>query len=235
MRRAGKLAPSVLGADFGRLAERVRQVESEAALFHVDVMDGHFVPPITIGPVVVRALRAATSRPLECHLMVERPLEQIEQFAEAGADSVLVHLEAAPDPGAVFAKARSLGLGVGLCVSPPTPVTDALPFLESIDVLNVMTVNPGWAGQTFIAEMLPKIRRARAEIDRGGLAVDLTVDGGVTLDTGCAALDAGADVLVAATSVFGRPDPAAAAREFNELLRARGERPSPARSGPPPR
>ncbi|TML79712.1 MAG: ribulose-phosphate 3-epimerase [Actinobacteria bacterium] len=216
-----KLAPSILSADFARLGEEVARVEKYADLLHIDAMDGHFVPPITIGPVVVKALRAVTSLPLECHLMVTDPLGQTAQFAEAGATSVVAHIEATPDPEPVIERARSLGLGVGISLNPPTPLDAILPFLERVDVLNVMTVNPGWAGQRFIPEMLPKIEAARAEIDRRGLDVAIAVDGGIDLDTGRDALDAGATVLGAASAIFSRPDPAEAARALKELLSER--------------
>jgi ribulose-phosphate 3-epimerase len=216
-----KLAPSILSADFARLGEEVARVEKYADLLHVDAMDGHFVPPITIGPVVVKALRRITSLPLECHLMVTDPLGQTEQFAEAGATSVIAHIEAVPDPAPVIERARALGIGIGISLNPPTPLDAALPYLDQIDVLNVMTVNPGWAGQPFIREMLPKIRAARAEIDRRGLAIGIAVDGGVDLETGREALDAGATVLGAASAIFSRPDPAEAARALKELLNER--------------
>ena len=216
-----KLAPSILSADFARLGEEVARIEKYADLLHVDAMDGHFVPPITIGPVVVKALRAVTSLPLECHLMVTDPLGQTEQFAEAGATSVVAHIEASPDPEPVIERARSLGLGVGISLNPPTPLDAVLPYLERVDVLNVMTVNPGWAGQRFIPEMLPKIEAARAEIDRRGLDVAIAVDGGIDLETGRDALDAGANVLGAASAIFSRPDPAEAARALKELLSER--------------
>jgi ribulose-phosphate 3-epimerase len=216
-----KLAPSILSADFARLGEEVARVEKYADLLHVDAMDGHFVPPITIGPVVVRALRRITSLPLECHLMVTDPLGQTEQFAEAGATSVIAHIEAVPDPTAVIELARALGIGIGISLNPPTPLDAALPYLELIDVLNVMTVNPGWAGQPFIRDMLPKIQAARKEIDRRGLQIGIAVDGGVDLETGRDALDAGATVLGAASAIFSRPDPAEAARALKELLNER--------------
>jgi ribulose-phosphate 3-epimerase len=216
-----KLAPSILSADFARLGEEVARVEKYADLLHVDAMDGHFVPPITIGPVVVKALRRITPLPLECHLMVTDPLGQSEQFAEAGATSVIAHIEAVPDPTAVIERARSLGIGIGISLNPPTPLDAVLPYIEQVDVLNVMTVNPGWAGQPFIREMLPKISAARAEIDRRGLDIGIAVDGGVDLDTGREALDAGATVLGAASAIFSRPDPAEAARALKELLSER--------------
>src|SRR5260370_27506689 len=216
-----KLAPSILSADFARLGEEVARVEKYADLLHVDAMDGHFVPPITIGPVVVKALRRITSLPLECHLMVTDPLGECEQFAEAGATSVIAHIEAVPDPTAVIERARSLGIGIGVSVNPPTPLDAALPYLDQVDVLNIMTVNPGWAGQPFIREMLPKIQAARAEIDRRGLEIGIAVDGGVDLDPGRDALDAAATVLGVASAIFSRPDPAEAARALKELLNER--------------
>jgi len=216
-----KLAPSILSADFARLGEEVARVEKYADLLHVDAMDGHFVPPITIGPVVVKALRRITSLPLECHLMVTDPLGQSEQFAEAGATSVIAHLEAVPNPSRVIERARSLGIGIGISINPPTPLDAALPYLDQVDVLNIMTVNPGWAGQAFIREMLPKIQAARAEIEGRGLDIGIAVDGGVDLDSGREALDAGATVLGAASAIFSRPDPAEAARALKELLNER--------------
>lgn len=219
--REYKLAPSILSADFARLGDEVAKVEKYADLLHVDAMDGHFVPPITIGPVVVKSLRAITDLPLECHLMVTDPLGQTEQFAEAGATSVVVHLEAAPDPTPVIARARELGLGIGLSINPPTPLEAALPYLDQVDVLNCMTVNPGWAGQRFIPDVLPKIRAAREEIDRRGLSTSIAVDGGIDLETGRQVLDAGANVLGAASAIFGKPDTAEAARALKLLLQER--------------
>jgi ribulose-phosphate 3-epimerase len=216
-----KLAPSILSADFAKLGEEVARVEKYADLLHIDAMDGHFVPPITIGPVVVQSLRRITALPLECHLMVTDPLWQTEQFAEAGGTSVIVHIEATPDPTAVIERARSLGIGVGISLNPPTPLDAVLPWIDRVDVLNVMTVNPGWAGQRFIREMLPKIAAARAEIDKRGLDVAIAVDGGIDLETGREALDAGATVLGAASAIFSRPDPADAARALKELLNER--------------
>jgi len=196
-------------------------VEKESDLLHIDVMDGHFVPPITIGPVVVASLRAITSLPLECHLMVTDPLGQTEQFAEAGADSVVIHLEAAPDPRPVIERVRSLGLGIGISVNPATPLEAALPYLEAVDVLNIMTVNPGWAGQKFLHEMLPKIAAAREVIDERALSCGIAVDGGIDERTGALALDAGATQLGAASAIFSKPDPAAAARALKDMLRER--------------
>jgi len=224
MARTYRLAPSILSADFARLGEEVARVEKHADHLHVDAMDGHFVPPITIGPVVVKALRRITSLPLECHLMVTDPLGQTEQFAEAGASSVVIHLEAAPDPTPVIERARALGLGIGISVNPETALDAALGYLEAVDVLNVMTVNPGWAGQRFIRDMLPKIRAAREAIDARGLDVAIAVDGGIDLETGREALEAGATVLGAASAIFSQPDAAEAARRMKDLVTEFAER-----------
>jgi ribulose-phosphate 3-epimerase len=213
-----KLAPSILGADFAHLADEVARVEKYADLLHVDAMDGHFVPPITIGPVVVKALRAVTDLPLECHLMVTDPLKQTEQFAEAGGTSVVLHIEAAPDPTKVIRRARELGIGVGLSLNPGTKLDAVMLFLDQIDVLNLMTVNPGWAGQKFIPEVLPKIEAARKAIDAMELNVDIAVDGGIDLETGRQALDAGATCLGAASSIFAKPDATEAARALRAML-----------------
>jgi ribulose-phosphate 3-epimerase len=216
-----KLAPSILAADFAHLADHVGAVEAYSDQFHVDVMDGHFVPPITIGPVVVKALRRITQLPLECHLMVTQPERQVEQFAEAGADSAVWHLESPPDPRPVLQLVRKLGMKAGLAINPETSFEAAVPYLEEIDVLNVMTVNPGWAGQAFLRDVLPKIRAARDHVEGAGLDIDISVDGGVNLETALECLDAGANVLGAATAIFGQPDAGAAAAEMKRLLLSR--------------
>ena len=216
-----KLAPSILAADFAHLADHVAAVEPFSDHLHVDVMDGHFVPPITIGPVVVKALRRITPLPLECHLMVDQPERQVEQFAEVGTNTAVWHLESPPDPRPVLQRVRALGMQAGLALNPETPFGAAVPYLEDIDVLNIMTVNPGWAGQAFLADMLPKIRAAREYIVRAGLDIDISVDGGVNLETARECLEAGANVLGAATAIFGKPDPAAAAAEMKRLLAER--------------
>ena len=215
---AHKLAPSVLAADFAHLADHVAAVEKHSDLLHVDVMDGHFVPPITIGPVVVKALRRITSLPLECHLMVTQPEAQTEQFAEAGATSVVWHLEAAPDPRPILKRVRGLGLSAGIAINPETAFEAAIPFIEELDVLNVMTVNPGWAGQAFLHEVLPKLRAAREFVQARGLTLDIAVDGGVNIETAQLCLEAGANVLGAATAIFGQQDAGAAAEALRRLM-----------------
>jgi ribulose-phosphate 3-epimerase len=206
-----KLAPSILSADFAELAAEVERVTEVADLLHVDVMDGHFVPVLTIGPPVVRSLRARTDLFLDCHLMVDNPGVLIEEFAAAGADRCIVHVELG-DPRPLFDDLRARDVGVGLVLNPATPVDAVLPYLEEIDLLLVMSVNPGWGGQAFIPEVLEKVVVARKEIDARGLAVEIEIDGGINVDTAPAAVAAGCDILVAGSAVFRAPDPVAAGR-----------------------
>ena len=206
-----KIAPSILSADFARLGEEVARVADEADLLHVDVMDGHFVPNLTIGPPVVASLRPVTELFLDVHLMVDNPGVLLDDFAAAGADRCIVHVELG-DPRPLFDRMRAHGMGVGLVLSPPTPVDAVLPFLDEIDLLLVMSVNPGWGGQSFIPEVLDKVRVARAEIDARDLPVEIEIDGGIKVDTAPEAAAAGCDILVAGSAVFRADDPAAAAR-----------------------
>ncbi len=206
-----KLAPSILSADFAELGAEVDRVTSVADLLHVDVMDGHFVPVLTIGPPVVASLRSRTDLFLDCHLMVENPEVLFADFAKAGADRCIVHIELG-DPRKRFEQLRTLDLGVGLVLNPDTPVDTVLPYLDEIDLLLFMSVNPGWGGQAFIPEVLEKVRVARAEIDARGYAVEVEIDGGINVETAPAAAAAGVDILVAGSAVFRAPDPAAAGR-----------------------
>jgi ribulose-phosphate 3-epimerase len=208
-----KLAPSILSADFARLADDVDRVKPEADLLHVDVMDGHFVPNLTIGPPVVASLRKHTDLFLDCHLMVDNPQILLDDFAEAGADSCTVHVELG-DPRPLFEQMRALGLRVGLVCNPETPLDAAVPYLDEIDLLLVMSVHPGWGGQAFIPEVLDKVRAARALIDERGLQVEVEIDGGINVDTAPAAAAAGADILVSGSAVFHADDPAEAARRI---------------------
>lgn len=208
-----KLAPSILSADFARLADDVDRVKSEADLLHVDVMDGHFVPNLTIGPPVVASLRKHTDLFLDCHLMVDNPGVLLDDFAEAGADSCTVHVELG-DPRPLFEQMRGLGLRVGLVLNPETPFDAVVPYLREIDMLLVMSVHPGWGGQAFIPGALDKVRAARSLIDERGLQVEVEIDGGINVDTAPLAAAAGADILVAGSAVFHADDPAAAARRI---------------------
>ena len=214
----GKLSASILSADLANLAAQVKLVDAHADVIHVDVMDAHFVPPLTIGPVVVAALRPHTDRILHGHLMVETPEGLFAELAEAGMEIVSFHVEAVDDPAPVIAKARGVGLGVGLTVNPETPIESVFPHLEEIDDVMVMSVHPGWAGQAFIPESLPKVEAVRAELGRRGLHADVEIDGGVKPDNARRCVEAGANVLVAASAIFHAPDIAAAARELKSIV-----------------
>ena len=217
----GKLAASILSADFAYLADQVKAVEPHADFIHIDIMDAHFVPTLSIGPVVVDSIRPVTGLTFHAHLMVDEPVAMLDELAEAGTQVVTAHLEAVRDPGAVVAEATKRELRAGLAVNPETPVEDLFPHLERLDRVLIMTVNPGWAGQRFLDEGLAKIEAARKEIDRQGLEVDIEVDGGINEETGRRCIAAGATVLAAASSVFKADDPAAAARRLRSV--ARGE------------
>lgn len=210
-----KIAPSILSADFARLGEEVRAVASAGADYiHIDVMDGHFVPNITIGPLVVAALRKVTDRPLDVHLMIENPDLYIPEFAKAGADIITVHQEAVPHLHRTVQLIKGLGKKAGVSINPATPVATLDVILDDLDLVLVMTVNPGFGGQGFIPGGLAKIAALRREIDRRGLAVDLEVDGGVKTDNIAEIAAAGADVFVAGSAVFGAADYAATIAEL---------------------
>ncbi len=209
--RALKLAPSILSADFARLGADIERVRDVASLLHVDVMDGHFVPNLTIGPPVVKSLRKHTDLFLDCHLMVDNPGVLLADFADAGADRCIVHVELG-DPRPLFDDLRSRSVGVGLVLNPPTPVDTVMPYLDLIDLLLVMSVNPGWGGQAFIPEVLDKVSAVRKEIDARNLSCEIEIDGGINVDTAGDAAAAGVDILVAGSAVFGADDPVAAAR-----------------------
>ncbi len=198
------IAPSILSADFSVLGEEIAAVEAAGAdWIHIDVMDGHFVPNITVGPGVVKSLRKMTVLPFDVHLMIESPEQYIQPFAEAGSDRITVHMEALIHLHRTVSQIKELGLKAGVSLNPATPLSFVESILTDIDLLLIMTVNPGFGGQQFINTMLPKIRQARELIDRFAPAVLLEVDGGVTLTNLPAILKAGADVLVAGASIFG--------------------------------
>ena len=198
------IAPSILSADFSALGKEIAAVEAAGAdWIHIDVMDGHFVPNITMGPGVVKSLRKMTVLPFDVHLMIENPEQYIQPFAEAGSDRITVHMEALIHLHRTVSQIKELGLKAGVSLNPATPLSFVESILTDIDLLLIMTVNPGFGGQQFIKTMLPKIRQARELIDRFAPAVLLEVDGGVTLTNLPAILKAGADVFVAGASIFG--------------------------------
>ncbi len=198
-----KLAPSILSADFARLGEQIDEaVRAGADYIHVDVMDGHFVPNITIGAPVVASIRPVTSLPLDVHLMIEHPERYISQFAQAGADIITVHVEAAPHLHATIRSIKELGAKAGVSLNPPTPVGVVEAFLPHVDLVLVMSVNPGFGGQSFIRETLPKIASVRKLLDDRALRAELQVDGGINADNAPDIVKAGANVLVAGNSIF---------------------------------
>ena len=198
-----KIAPSILSADFARLGEEIRAAEAGGAdWIHIDVMDGHFVPNLTLGPAVVARIRPLTKLPFDVHLMIHHPERHIDAFASAGADYLTVHVEADHDVAATLKQIRDAGKRPGIVLSPPTPLGKALPHLGLCDLLLVMTVNPGFAGQKFVAEAVPKIQKAREHLDREGLGLELEADGGIGEGTARTVGRAGASVLVAGSAVF---------------------------------
>jgi ribulose-phosphate 3-epimerase len=212
-----QIAPSLLSADFARLADEAAAVAEVADWLHVDVMDNHFVPNLTVGRPVVEALHKATTLPLDCHLMIENPDRWAVGYAEAGAANVTFHAEAAADVVQTARAIRAAGARAGLAVKPATPVDGYFDVLPEFDMLLVMTVEPGFGGQQFLPEMLPKVAKARRFLRDSGLNLWIQVDGGVSLETIEACVEAGADVFVAGTAVYGTDDPARAV----EALRSR--------------
>ncbi len=211
------VAPSLLAADFGRLADEVAAIEAAGAdWLHLDIMDGHFVPNISYGPAVLRALRGRTKLPFDAHLMIAPVDPYVAAFAEAGADHILVHPEAGPHPHRTLQLIHQHGKRAGLVLNPATPADAVEWVLDLVDIVLVMTVNPGFGGQSFLPSQLPKIAALRRMIDRAGRAARLAVDGGVEPETARLALAAGADTLIAGTAVFGKPDYAAAIAALRE-------------------
>lgn len=224
----GKLAASILAADLAHLADEVKLVEPYADIIHVDIMDGHFVPPIALGTVSVAALRPWTDLVLHGHLMVDAPEGYFEELADAGLDVVSFHHESVGDPEPAIAKARGAGMRAGVTLNLETPVESAFPYLEQVDDLMLMSIRPGWSGQELNPEVYPRIEAARREVDRRGLSLDVEIDGGVTVENARRAVDAGATVLVSASGIFRAPDKAAAARALAEIA-SRGGTTPPAR------
>jgi ribulose-phosphate 3-epimerase len=214
------IAPSILSADFGRLADEVRAIDAAGADYiHVDVMDGHFVPNLTIGPPVVRAIRAVTKLPLDVHLMIETPERWVDEYADAGADVITVHSEAAIHLHRVIQAIRARKKKVGVALNPATPIDHLAYVLDLIDMVLVMSVNPGFGGQSFIPQVLPKIRALRAQADERGLELDIEVDGGIKVDNVDEVARAGANVIVSGSGIFG-----AGAAKYGEQIGQMRER-----------
>jgi ribulose-phosphate 3-epimerase len=208
-----RIAPSILSADFARLADALSAIErGEGDLVHVDVMDGHFVPNITIGAPVVRSLRGATRLPLDCHLMIEEPQRFIDDFLSAGANMISVHVEADPHLHRALSQIREGGARAGIAINPATPIESLSDALAYCDYVLVMTVNPGFGGQKFIPGVVPKIRKLEGMVRERGLEVAIEVDGGIDPSTARLVVGAGAEILVAGSAIFGTPDAAEAIR-----------------------
>ncbi|WP_416826893.1 ribulose-phosphate 3-epimerase [Ectobacillus polymachus] len=210
-----KVAPSILSADFSRLGEEIKDVEKGGADYiHVDVMDGHFVPNITIGSLIVEAIRPITSLTLDVHLMIENPDNYIPDFAKAGADIITVHVEACPHLHRTIGLIKSFGIKAGVVLNPHTPVSMIQHIIEDIDMVLLMTVNPGFGGQSFIPTVLPKIKEVATLIQERNLSVDIEVDGGVNKETAVLCREAGANVLVAGSAIYKQKDREKAIRDI---------------------
>jgi len=202
-----KIAPSMLSCDFARFGEETARMENEGAdLIHMDVMDAHFVPNLTFGAPIIKKMRTYSKLPFDVHLMISDPLKYAEDFAKAGADIITFHIESDSPVRETIEKIRSLGVKAALSVKPKTPVEEVFPYLDSLDMVLIMTVEPGFGGQSFMEDMMPKVRALREEITRRGLDVDIQVDGGISDKTIATAAKNGANVFVAGSALFGAPD-----------------------------
>lgn len=214
-----RIAPSILSADFANLARDVQGIETQADLLHIDVMDGHFVPNITLGPPVIASLRKETDLYFDCHLMMQNPGDYLEEFKNAGANSCSVHFEVG-NTASLLAEMKSLGMDRGLAVNPATPFEAYEEFLDQIDMLLIMTVVPGFGGQKFMAEVMEKLNRSSQALKNRGLQVHVEVDGGIDVDTAPVAALNGADTFVAGSAIFAKANPLEAAAQIREAIEA---------------
>ncbi|MFC7784415.1 MULTISPECIES: ribulose-phosphate 3-epimerase [unclassified Rossellomorea] len=214
-----KIAPSILSANFAELGNEIKDVEKGGADYiHVDVMDGHFVPNITLGPMIVKAIRPLTTLPLDVHLMIENPSQYIEAFADAGADYITVHVEADPHLHRTIQMIKSKGVKAGVVLNPATPAEMIKPILQDVDMVLLMTVNPGFGGQSFIPSVVPKIKQIREWAHEINPTLEIEVDGGINPETAAICAEAGADVFVAGSAIYNRSDRGAAIEELKKSL-----------------
>ncbi|KPL61175.1 ribulose-phosphate 3-epimerase [Rossellomorea vietnamensis] len=214
-----KIAPSILSANFAELGNEIKDVEKGGADYiHVDVMDGHFVPNITLGPMIVQAIRPLTTLPLDVHLMIENPSQYIEAFADAGADYITVHVEADPHLHRTIQMIKSKGVKAGVVLNPGTPADWIRPVLQDVDMVLLMTVNPGFGGQSFIPSVVPKIKQIREWANEVNPSLEIEVDGGINPETAAVCAEAGADVFVAGSAIYNKSDRGAAIEELKKSL-----------------
>jgi ribulose-phosphate 3-epimerase len=217
--RRAKIAPSILSANFARIADEIRAVEGAGAdWIHLDVMDGHFVPNITWGPKIVADLRPLSSLPFDCHLMIEDPERYVEDFRKAGADTITVHWEACRHAHRVVQRIKELGAKAGVSLNPATPVALLDDLIDDLDLILIMSVNPGFGGQRFIPHAMEKVRQAEALVEQRGLTIEIEVDGGIGVENAAEIVEAGASVLVMGSSIFGGGDPSAAVQRTRRAL-----------------